>query len=170
MSWVVSKETRSRLVADILLALTRLALFAGLSREELGELAREVEVSVCQPHERIFEQASDGETLHFVLEGGVELLDRSPDGTEHLVARAERGDAFGEIGFILGSPRTLSAVNGPAETVQATLSRLDFDRIAELRPAIGLAVHRQLLETIASRLNELPAVDRNHLLGHESRF
>lgn len=165
MSYGVGTADRARLAHAIERAFGRLTFLAGLTGDELLMLADEADVRGYRPGERIFEQGSDGDELHFVLEGRVDLLERGIDGRERPVARVEPGDAFGEIGFMLGVPRTLAAVNGPTEGVHATLSRLDFDRLVELNPRIGCAVFRDLVETIAARMNELTAADRDGLLG-----
>lgn len=165
MSCGVGDADRVRLAHAIERAFGRLTFLAGLTGRELLELANEAELRGYRPGERIFEQGSDGEVLHFVLEGHVDLTDRAMDGRERSVAQVGPGDSFGEIGFMLGAPRTLGAVNGPTAGIHATLSRLDFDRVVETHPRIGCAVYRDLVETLAARMNELSAADRDGLLG-----
>lgn len=166
----LSDSGRELLEREIVRAMARVPMFAGLTPRELRMLARESQTRVFAPGERIFEQGSEDEELHLVLQGQVNLCEPDGAGGERVVARvAERG-CFGEIAFISAAPRSLAAVNGPVEGVQATISRLDFDRVAEHEPRIGFAVFRQLLEVVAARLIELPAEDRDRVLAnHESR-
>jgi CRP-like cAMP-binding protein len=149
----------------IVRGLAQVPMFTGLDPAQLLALAREMQAHVYQPGERIFEKGDEGEELHLVLEGTVHLTDPDERGAgERVVVTVGPGEAFGEIGFLTDAGRSLCAVNGPAESLQFLLSRLDFDRLVSQMPAVGCAVYRQLVEVVASRLQELPLALRNYLM------
>jgi CRP-like cAMP-binding protein len=80
-------------------ALARLSLFADLSQPELEAVAHGSEEEVFAEGQRILRAGLTGSGLHLILEGEVivQLGDRE-------IARLGRGEFFGEISVLLGSP------------------------------------------------------------------
>ena len=54
----------------------------------------------------VFEQGERGELVYVIEDGRVEVLRRSPDGAEEVLAVLGPGDYFGELGPLLGFPRS----------------------------------------------------------------
>lgn len=144
--------------------LGRVPIFAPLSEEQRGYLVDQMQPRVYAPGERIFEQGASGTELHVVIDGTTSLCARGPGGTETEVSRVGPGGSFGEIGFLAGQPRSLAAVNGPAEGRHLVLSRFDFDRVATLAPDIALGVLERVLALISERAGTLPEAERSYLL------
>jgi CRP-like cAMP-binding protein len=88
-------ERRSELVE----ALARLSLFADLSQPELEAVVHGAEEEVFGEGQRILRVGLSGSGLYLVLEGEVvvRLDDRE-------IARLGRGEFFGEISVLLGTP------------------------------------------------------------------
>jgi CRP-like cAMP-binding protein len=88
-------ETRSELIE----ALARLSLFADLTQPELEAVVHGTEEEVFGEGQRILREGLSGSGLHLILEGEVvvRLGDRE-------IARLGRGEFFGEISVLLGSP------------------------------------------------------------------
>jgi putative ABC transport system ATP-binding protein len=57
----------------------------------------------------LFEQGEMGELVYFVDGGEIELLQRRPNGTEHILDVRGPGSYFGELGPVLGFPRSATA-------------------------------------------------------------
>lgn len=168
VTWTHQNKNASAVRADIVAHLARVPIFSGLSESQREYLFDQMQARIYAPGERIFLQGSTGDELHVVLEGSVALKARARNGHETLVSRLSRGHSFGEIGFLTGQPRTLSAVNGPEPGLQLVLSRFDFDRVTTLSPDIGLGVFERVLEMITERMTTLPAPERNRLMwGYE---
>jgi putative ABC transport system ATP-binding protein len=58
----------------------------------------------------IFEQGSRGELVYVIEEGTVEIDRRLADGGREVLATLDAGDYFGELGPLLGFPRSATAV------------------------------------------------------------
>ena len=88
-------ETRAELIE----ALARLSLFADLTQPELEAVVHGSEEEVFGEGQRILREGLSGSGLHLILEGEVivRLGDRE-------IARLGRGEFFGEISVLLGSP------------------------------------------------------------------
>jgi CRP-like cAMP-binding protein len=85
--------------------LARLSLFADLSHPELEAVAHSADEEVFGEGQRILRQGLSGSGLYFVLEGEVVVW---IDGEE--VARLGRGEFFGEISVLLGTPANADVV------------------------------------------------------------
>jgi putative ABC transport system ATP-binding protein len=59
--------------------------------------------------EVVFEQGDRGELVYVIEEGRVEILRRRPDGAEEALAVLGAGEYFGELGPLLGFPRSATA-------------------------------------------------------------
>jgi CRP-like cAMP-binding protein len=88
-------ERRSELIE----ALARLSLFADLSQPELEAVLHATNEEMFANGQRILREGLTGSGLHLILEGEVvvRLGDRE-------LARLGRGEFFGEISVLLGSP------------------------------------------------------------------
>ena len=100
-------EGRSELVE----ALARLSLFADLTQPELEAVAHACDEEVFADGQRVIRQGLSGSGLYLVLHGEVVVVldDRE-------IARLGRGEFFGEISVLLGTPPM-------ADVVAATLVR-----------------------------------------------
>jgi CRP-like cAMP-binding protein len=119
-------EGRSELVE----VLSRLSLFADLTQPQLEGVAHAADEELFEPGRRILRENLTGSGLFFVLEGevAVRLAGRE-------LARLGRGEFFGEISVILGTPPM-------ADVVAASLVRClvvpepDVERFLIERPRI----------------------------------
>jgi putative ABC transport system ATP-binding protein len=73
----------------------------------------------------IFEQGSRGSLVYVVESGRVDLLRRHADGSDELLGVVGPGEYFGELGPMLGLPRSATA-RAAAKTVVTTYSERDF--------------------------------------------
>ncbi len=85
--------------SELVEALARLSLFADLTQPELEAVAHGSEEEVFAEGQRILREGLTGSGLHLMFEGEVvvRLGDRE-------LARLGRGEFFGEISVLLGSP------------------------------------------------------------------
>jgi CRP/FNR family transcriptional regulator, cyclic AMP receptor protein len=123
-------------------SLKRAPLFSGLSRKELGQLARltdDVEV----PAGRVLCKEGDRGREFFVLVDG--KVDVARDGTR--VATLGAGDFVGEISLIEPTPRT-ATVTATTPLRMFVLTPKDFQQMLEENPTI----ERKVLRALARRV------------------
>lgn len=95
------------MAADDLLA--EIGFFADLSPEARAQLrAASTERNLVRG-DVLFREGDVPDHLYIVTAGRIAISSRSPDGRESVFALMERGDLFGEMGFLDGLPRSADA-------------------------------------------------------------
>ncbi|MET0420466.1 MAG: cyclic nucleotide-binding domain-containing protein [Acidimicrobiia bacterium] len=119
-------------------------LFAGLARKAQREVAGHFKVRTVAAGKQLTTEGKNGRDFFVVLDG----IARCDVGGV-TVRRFERGDYFGELALITGSPRSATIV---AETPMTLfiLDRRDFNNLLWSSPATMMKV----LRSIAVRLQE----------------
>jgi CRP-like cAMP-binding protein len=116
--------------------------------------------------EAIFIQGAEGDEMYIVQEGRVEILLRAEDGSDVSLAILERGDFFGEMSVLDGTPRTASArAKGGCKVLP--LRGALFTEMLQRDPETTLRIMRKLcgrIRELQSRLAEL-VDDRRSFIG-----
>jgi CRP-like cAMP-binding protein len=86
---------------DVVPALARSPLFAGLSQKELEEVATTFDDATFLPEHGVLHEHRSGLEFFFILDGTATV---EVDGT--VIARLGPGDFFGEVSALDGGPRT----------------------------------------------------------------
>ena len=123
--------------------------------------ARGPEERHLEPGEVLFEEGSRGDRIYTVIDGEVELLYASPDGSHTLITVLGPGDEFGEMGAVFDLQRAATArARTTAHVVGYTVA--DFKAQFGVPHLMGLiarfAPNPRL--TVAQSLRWLPAVPR----------
>lgn len=119
-------------------------LFAVLGEEQLRDLASLSLTRRFGPGETIVREGEAGDSLYQVVQGQVEVLKASADGTLTSVAQLGAGEIFGEMTLCLDAPRS-ATVRSLEECLLLEVSR------AALQPL--LAEDATLLEELAGLVN-----------------
>ncbi len=90
---------------DVVDRLARLALFADLARPQHEALAHTYDEEVFAEGQRVLRQGLSGANLYVILDGEAHV---AINGTER--ARLARGEFFGEVSALLGTPPTADVV------------------------------------------------------------
>lgn len=80
-------------------------LFRGLAAEERQRIEREPVLRRFAPGEIILHVGDYGQVMFVVAEGAVQVFSRGHAGQDVVLARLERGDAFGGQALISGTAR-----------------------------------------------------------------
>jgi CRP/FNR family transcriptional regulator, cyclic AMP receptor protein len=75
-------------------------LFEGLLPEEIEMLAELTQQKSYPAGEVVFEQGDVGDSLYLLVEGSVDVIRKTPDGQEHVLASLDAPDFFGEMSLI----------------------------------------------------------------------
>lgn len=147
-------------------SLRRCALFAHVDDDGLRALAELMRRRRYRRNEVIFHQDDVGDSLHIVAEGGVKIVLPSHEGDEAIIASLKRGDFFGELALLDGSPRSTTATAiEPTETLA-----LPRDQFLRLLPEDSRLV-TALLKALAGELRRLTGhVEELHFLDLAGRL
>lgn len=125
-------------------ALKRAPLFEGLSRKELGALARVTEDVDVRAGTSLCREGSVGDEFFVIMDGEAEV---SRNGKPIGLQRA--GEFFGEIALIETVPRT-ATVTAKTPLRFFVLTRQSFLRLLDQNPAVERKVLRALAKRVIS--------------------
>ena len=136
--------------------LRNVALFAGLSDEELEVLAGCLGPRTFGKGMIIFHKGGMGQSLYIIESGKVRIFILSESGQEISVNIYGPGEVFGELSLLDGQPRSAGAVT-LEKTVTLTLRREAFLPLLEAYPRMA----RGIIEVLSARLRYTTAHAEN---------
>jgi twitching motility protein PilT len=136
---------------ELVLALRGTNLFGELPDDVLCFVADLSEVIRYIPEESIVEQLTRSDAYYLILEGEASVV---LDG-QNEVATLGPLDGFGEMGLLLGNPRTASVVS-KQEVMAMRLSRENFEECFSRFPAFGLMMSTVLAKRLSKTLKLVP--------------
>ena len=114
------------------------------------------------PGETVFDEGETGDHFYVIQSGEIELVREIPSG-ERVVARLGAGDFFGELGVVLGGPRTARAV-AVNKTRVIALDRDTLESMCMEQPEIAIRMIRVLVSRLIEAERRLAALDMDDLL------
>lgn len=133
------------MLETVVRALQRSDLFAALRPDQLRKVAQRGELFQAAEGELIVKEGDPSGAFFFVLSGSVTVSANEQDVTELVAA-----DVIGEMGVLLGKPRT-ATVTADGPTVILKYDAAVFDAMFERIPGFGMGICRAL----ATRLEEM---------------
>ena len=126
-------------------ALAKAPLFAALSRQELGDLAKATEDLEVDEGKVLTREGDLGREFFVIVEGDVSV---TQDGKE--IRRLGAGDFFGEIALIYDNARRTATVRAASPLRFFVLTRQSFRSLLEHQPEIEEKVMAALEERLAA--------------------
>lgn len=129
------------------------ALLAGLSDQDLADLA-----TICHDKDlaegmTIFIENMQGESLYLIREGAVRITRLLAEGDEETLVILGPEEAFGEMAVLENAPRAATAkVVEKARLI--AIRRADFDKLCHENPRLGIKVMRNILQMFSRRVRE----------------
>jgi diguanylate cyclase (GGDEF)-like protein len=98
--------------ARIAQAIQSIPAFAALTPEQVGMLAQGASIQVFEPGREIVREGSPSDLIFAVLSGSVRVIEFTDDPvqSELVLADLGQGEVFGEMGVVVGSPRSATVV------------------------------------------------------------
>ncbi len=138
--------------------LSGMALFAGLTEDELGRLRAVLERHDLANGEPVFLEGDAGDHLYLIARGAVSIKMRIADEERaRRIATLAPGVIFGEMALLEGKQRSADAFAKGDRVVLYTLSRAALEHIGREHPAIGSRIHLNLGRELAARLRATSA-------------
>jgi CRP-like cAMP-binding protein len=138
--------------------LTRVELFADLSKRDLERLAGSMQRRRYAKGRFVFVKGEPSTSLYVVEEGEVKLITTSEQGDELILRVLGPGESFGEIGLLDGNARSTDAV-ARKSSVLLLLHREDFLFWLRARPEVAT----RMVSTLSDWLRHL-----TELVGDEA--
>jgi CRP-like cAMP-binding protein len=138
-------------------ALGQVALFSGLTEEELDQLASSIKSAPFVDGEMVLRQGAQAHSLYLLLKGRVAIQVTTPQGAPKRVRELTAPDFFGEMALMTGAPREASVI-ALSDLECLRVDRSAFAALLERRPEIA----KELAEIVAERRVAVDAA-REHL-------
>lgn len=126
-------------------ALAKSPLFAALSKQELGELAKATEDLEVEKGKTLTREGDLGREFFVIVDGNVSV---TQEGNE--IRRLGPGDFFGEIALIYDNARRTATVTADTPLRFFVLTRQSFRSLLEHQPEIEEKVMAALEERLAA--------------------
>ena len=140
-----------------------LMIFAGLSDDELGIIAEQLELEIFAKDDIVFSEGDSGSKFYIVDEGMVSIsLNIEGIGSEELIY-LERPAIFGEMALIDAAPRSASAIcRKPTKLL--SLNKVSFEKLLEENTELGNKLMIAFIRTFCSRIRKSNEKLRNYFL------
>jgi CRP-like cAMP-binding protein len=136
--------------------LRKAEVFAGLSDEELVQVAQICKALRVPAGRTLFNEGDDGDEMYVIHDGSVRVMinARAADGgvTPSTINTLHDGQCFGEVGLLSASLRT-ATVAAVDQTTLIVLREPDFRALCERSPRIGYLVMRNIAQDLVYKLN-----------------
>jgi CRP-like cAMP-binding protein len=156
-------------------ALSKVALFSGLTEEELAKLAKALRNTPFIKDDIITRQGAVAHWLYLLVNGEADVWFES-EGQERIwCATLKAGDVFGEIGLLTGAPRG-ATVTARTDALCYRLDKENFENILHDRPELAdvfahvLSDRNQVLDAIRSDHHEPVQTQQANYLASIRRF
>jgi len=123
-------------------------------------LRPQIKAASFKAQERIFSHGDAGDQMFIIRKGIVKILLPLEGGGGHHLASFGKGDFFGDVTFLDNQRRSADAIS-ETETDIFSISRTDFNMIAEREPQISGHVFCRLAHILATRLRRSDAEIRD---------
>ena len=137
--------------------LSNVPIFASLDEKSRTEVARLFTCCDYKAGEILFRQGDPAGAMYLIIDGEVVMSMASRAGQEIVLATMRRGDFFGELAMLDGSPRSATA-NIMRHTKLLRLQSEDFTDLLGHQPKLAVA----MLASIAARLRNTSALFARH--------
>jgi CRP-like cAMP-binding protein len=156
------KPSRKALIG-LVDSLSNISLFDRLNGQELGVLAKYVNVIDVNPGEYIFKEGDKGDYVCFVEKGSLDVMKRSSAGGTAIIATLTRGRSIGEMAVIDNFPRS-ATIRARTKATLLTLTRSGFDLILEQEPTIGVKILKGISRLLSQNLRRTSSQLADYML------
>jgi GNAT superfamily N-acetyltransferase len=128
-----------------------LSFLRGLTRKQVEELLQHQSLLGYRAGETVIAAGDEANSVFCILKGELELLVDRP-GRSLIVGILHRGDVFGELGSVTGSPHRVT-VRARQDTRVLVLSRSGLRKLAAAAPKLTIDLLTNLRHLLAERFN-----------------
>jgi CRP/FNR family transcriptional regulator, cyclic AMP receptor protein len=148
----------SRSFAEKIGLLEELALFAGLSDEDMQAIGHATTMTRCVPGQRILSPDDPPDRIHIIKQGRARVYRTTADGKQLTLDIHEKGTVLGDMSM-LGQDRLPEAyAEAIDDAVICTITPDELRRLIQRYPTIGINIIRHLSSRLQAAERELEAM------------
>ena len=154
----------SKLSDTIMDFLIGIPLFDGLEGIELNIVAKHMNIVKVKEKDVLFKEGDRGDFICFVLDGIVDVIKESAQGSHVVIATLRKGRSIGEMSVIDDSPRSATA-RARSTASLLTLTKRSFDTILSNQPKIGIKILKGLARLLSLNLRKTSGLLADYMLS-----
>jgi CRP/FNR family cyclic AMP-dependent transcriptional regulator len=144
--------------------LGRAPLFSDFTRDDVQHLSGFMGVYRAEANETIIHEGDGGDFMLLIVRGEVDILKRSVQREQQLMATVGAGTTIGEMSMIDGEPRCASCRTTQATTF-GVLTRDNMALIILERPQLAAKILVKLITMLSARLRQTSAKLMRYMEG-----
>ncbi|MEK6720992.1 MAG: Crp/Fnr family transcriptional regulator [Chloroflexota bacterium] len=154
----MTSSSRTRSFTEKIGLLSEVALFAGLSEEDMQAIGHVTTMTHCVRGQQILSPDDPPDRIHIIKKGRVRVYRMSPDGKQLTLDIYEKGTILGDMS-LLGQDRFPEAyAEAIDDGIICTISPDELRRLIERYPIVGVNIIRHLSRRLKSAERELEAM------------
>lgn len=134
-------------------ALSQIPLFQDLTRDEISDIDQYLDYIEFEADDTIFEEGEKGKFVCFVLNGELDVIKTSMNGSPTIIAKHNKGESIGEMALIDELPRS-ATLKARTHLSLTTLSRDEFEKLLIESPQIGIKILKYLARHLSISLRK----------------
>jgi len=135
---------------NMLEKMSRITAFRIIPPDKIADLFNSLDEAVAEDNKPVFRQGDVAEDMCFIISGHIDIIIHEAKKKKKKVATLGPGDVFGEMGILMGLPRTADAI-ARGDVRLYKLDKIAFDKISKDVPGLK----EELKHLAKKRLNEL---------------
>ena len=139
-------------------------IYNDLEWAEIRDMSSYMKVYRIHAGATLFHEGEDGNYMCTVIAGKVDVHKENWHFENKVVASIEKGKMFGEMSMVDGEPRSATAVIA-TEAILAILTRKDFKRLVDEKPALGVKILMRVARQLSQRLRRTSGILVDYLEG-----
>jgi len=140
----------------------RAQLFDDFSRAEIVTITRYVRAYQIDRNETLFAEGGKGSFMAVLMEGKVDIFKMDDQRHSKRITTIRPGKSMGEMSLLDGLPHSATATVIEKATV-LVFTRLNFDRLLEEQPVIGVNIMRKIARLLSLRLRQTTGILLDYL-------
>lgn len=153
----------------ILQHLKKIELFSPLPEASLEKMIPVLELKRFADSTPIIQQGEKGKYLFILIKGSVEVVQKTAEGFENVLATLSKGEVFGEMSLISGEPCS-ATVKASSPVSVLTISKENFDRILSENPSLNIYFNQLLVQRLRKQNVHVDEEISRGMLGKLSTF
>nr|OQO23034.1 hypothetical protein B0A51_08779 [Rachicladosporium sp. CCFEE 5018] len=141
----LASSTIAGLPLELLDRLRAFPLFQSAPESFLLSIGKSLRPSIYQPSQEIVREGEDAKAMYWLVRGSVRVTSRDGEST---YAELKPGSFFGEIGILMGVPRTATIV-ASVRSMVVRLNKEDLQKELPSYPDVEKSIREEALERLA---------------------
>jgi len=134
--------------------LKNVALFAGLEKQTIEQLASISEIRTYKAGQQVYAEGEADAALFVILSGTIRIDKQVNAGQQQTLQQIGAGEVLGAISFVLGGEHSVSA-QALHDAELLMIRRTEFDKLAARSPAVGYKMMVRLAGQLAALLRDM---------------